>query len=376
MVVTLEGTSRLDAAVRSPVDGPAAAVVGDTVEFNAVIASGGAGSHAGRISLMQGASRFARRLTCSTRFASYAERTVRLRTQIGGDAGARRGCSSSVLSTDGDALATQRHAELRAGRIARGASAVFVHRAGIPRRLRATPSTFCAARSRFPRAGTFAWRPAAGCRRVRSRSSPKTKCGAAFAEAPLAVLARRHRHFRCAAPAHSHSRRAPRSSRRLGRRKAIDSRTPSVRRRLRFSLRSAACRGIHFHRSSPAVRRATPSGVAVGRGDAHGRMFDERPLCSGKSSKPRRVVVVRRVAGLWRWRISRRPQRRRVHRALPKGSVFDWLTGDATDARAAHPVTSVGARRGEPVRWRRGSARDTMARPSRCFARRDGRKTR
>ena len=100
-IVTLEGASRLDAAVVS-VDGPAAAVVGDTVEFTAVIASGGAGSHMGKIALVQGGATLVAAAVDS--LAPYTERAVRLRTQVGG---ARRGrdCSvSSSSATDGDAL--------------------------------------------------------------------------------------------------------------------------------------------------------------------------------------------------------------------------------------------------------------------------------
>jgi hypothetical protein len=75
------------------------------------------------------------------------------------------------------------------------------------------------------------------------------------------------------------------------------------------------------------------------------------------SSKPRRVVVVG-AAGLWRWKF-RGGRSADAFTAL-WGSVFDWLTGDATDARAAHPA-SAWVRAGESVRWRRGSARDSMA---------------
>jgi hypothetical protein len=86
------------------------------------------------------------------------------------------------------------------------------------------------------------------------------------------------------------------------------------------------------------------------------RRMDERPLVSG-SSKPRRVVVVS-AAGLWRWKF-RGGRSADAFTAL-WGSVFDWLTGDATDSRAAHPATAW-VRAGEPVRWRRGSARDSIA---------------
>ena len=86
------------------------------------------------------------------------------------------------------------------------------------------------------------------------------------------------------------------------------------------------------------------------------RRLDERPLVSG-SAKPRRTVVVS-ASGLWRWKF-RGGRSGDAFTAL-WGSVFDWLTGDATDVRAAHPATTW-LRAGEPVRWRRGSARDTAA---------------
>jgi hypothetical protein len=84
--------------------------------------------------------------------------------------------------------------------------------------------------------------------------------------------------------------------------------------------------------------------------------MDERPIVSG-TSKPRRTVVVS-AAGLWRWKF-RGGRSADAFTAL-WGSVFDWLTGDATDSRAAHPVVAW-IRAGEPVRWRRGSARDSVA---------------
>jgi hypothetical protein len=87
-----------------------------------------------------------------------------------------------------------------------------------------------------------------------------------------------------------------------------------------------------------------------------GRRFDERSLVSG-TSHPRRIVVVP-SAGLWRWKF-RGGRSADAFTAL-WGSIFDWMTGDAADVRAAHPAAPW-VRAGEPVRWRRGSARDTVA---------------
>ena len=118
-VVMLEGTSRLDAAVVS-VDGPAAAVVGDTVEFTAVIASGGAGSHAAGSPFSRGARPSSP--PPSDPLLSYAERAVRLRTQVNGAPGAR--LLKLVLATDGDALPINDTLSFALD-VARGASAVF-----------------------------------------------------------------------------------------------------------------------------------------------------------------------------------------------------------------------------------------------------------
>jgi hypothetical protein len=86
------------------------------------------------------------------------------------------------------------------------------------------------------------------------------------------------------------------------------------------------------------------------------RRFDERPMISGVSS-PRRIVVIH-ASGMYRWRL--RGGRSAEAFTAIWGSVFDWMTGDATDNRAARPA-SPWVRAGEPVRWRRGSPRDTTA---------------
>ena len=87
-----------------------------------------------------------------------------------------------------------------------------------------------------------------------------------------------------------------------------------------------------------------------------GRRFDERPFVVG-TSHPRRIVIVP-ATGLWRWKF-RGGRSAEAFTAL-WGSIFDWMTGDAHDVRLARPA-SAWFRAGEPVRWRRGSARDSAA---------------
>ena len=340
-VVALDGTARLDAAVAS-VDGPSAAVVGDTVEFNTVIAAGGAGSHAGRISLMQGAATVATATVDA--LASYEERTVRLHTQVGGAPGAR--LFRLVLVTDGDALAANDTLSFVLD-VARGASAVFVSSApdedaryalDVLRGTLAVPTRgyFRVAPGRWVQDGSLGVVPEGEVRRTLS-------------EAPLAIM-----HGDTAVFG------APRSLTRG----ALALVAPPAQKGDDFYATGAppspllpALSGLPWDSLPPVETGTAPRDaewVAVTARRA--RRMDERPLVSG-SSKPRRVVVVS-AAGLWRWKF--RGGRSADAFTAVWGSIFDWLTGDETDARAAHPVTPW-LRSGEPVRWRRGSPRDSTA---------------
>lgn len=340
-VVALEGAARLDAAVAS-VDGPSAAVVGDTVEFNTVIAAGGAGSHAGRISLLQGAATVATATVDA--LAPYEERTVRLHTQIGGAPGAR--LFRLALATDGDALAANDTLAFILD-VARGASAVFVSSA--PDEDARYALDVLRGTLAVPTRGYFRVAPG---RWVRDGSlSPVTEeeVRRTVAEAPLAILHGDTAVFGAPRPL-THG--------------ALALVAPPVQKGDDFyatgappSPLLAALGGLPWDSLPPvetgaAARDAEWVAVTARRA----RRMDERPLVSG-SSKPRRVVVVS-AAGLWRWKF--RGGRSADAFTAVWGSIFDWLTGDETDARAAHPATAW-LRSGEPVRWRRGSPRDSTA---------------
>jgi hypothetical protein len=60
---------------------------------------------------------------------------------------------------------------------------------------------------------------------------------------------------------------------------------------------------------------------------------------------------------LWRWRF-RGGVASDAFTAL-WGSIFDWLAAERADRRAAVPDERL-VRAGEPIRWRRGSAADTV----------------
>lgn len=340
-VVTLDGASKLDAAVIS-VDGPAAAVVGDTIEFNAVIASGGAGSHAGHISLVQGSATLVTAPVDS--LAAYAERTVRLRTQLAGVPGAR--LLRLVLVTDGDALAANDTLNFALD-VARGASAVFASTAPdedarysleVLRGTLAVPTRgyFRVAAGRWVQDGSLT---------VVSEDDVKRS----VAEAPLAVI---HGDTAIFGP--------PRAFTRGG----LALIAPPAQKGDDYyavgappSPLLAALGGLPWD-SLPPVEPglATRDAEWVAVTSRRARRMDERPIVSG-TSKPRRVVVVS-AAGLWRWKF-RGGRSADAFTAL-WGSVFDWLTGESADVRAAHPA-SAWVRSGETVRWRRGSARDTAA---------------
>lgn len=72
--------------------------------------------------------------------------------------------------------------------------------------------------------------------------------------------------------------------------------------------------------------------------------------------RPRRMALVA-ASGFWRWRF-RGGALAAAHTAF-WGSIIDWLAAEQADARAASPADGA-LREGEPVRWRRGAASDTL----------------
>lgn len=99
----------------------------------------------------------------------------------------------------------------------------------------------------------------------------------------------------------------------------------------------------------------TPKGSWVGMEARRGRGEERKPILVG-SDEPRRVAIVA-ASGMWRWR---------THGGAASdaftalwGSIFDWLAAERADRRAAVPDERL-VRAGEAVRWRRGSASDTV----------------
>ena len=98
-----------------------------------------------------------------------------------------------------------------------------------------------------------------------------------------------------------------------------------------------------------------PHGSWEGVVARRGRGDERKPIVVG-TDEPRRVAIVA-ASGLWRWRF-RGGVASDAFTAL-WGSIFDWLAAERADRRAAVPEDRV-IRAGDPIRWRRGSASDSM----------------
>ncbi len=109
--------------------------------------------------------------------------------------------------------------------------------------------------------------------------------------------------------------------------------------------------GVVWDSLPPVAVTGTPSaGEWDGLVVARGRRFDRRPIVVGGTTGGRRVVVTG-ASGLWRWRF-RGGASAYAYAAL-WGGIFDWLTAERPDPRAALPAEGV-VRAGEMIRWRRG----------------------
>jgi hypothetical protein len=103
------------------------------------------------------------------------------------------------------------------------------------------------------------------------------------------------------------------------------------------------------------IAATTPQGSWEGVVARRGRGDERKPIVVG-SDEPRRVAIVA-ASGLWRWRF-RGGVASDAFTAL-WGSIFDWLAAERADRRAAVPDERV-IRAGDAIRWRRGSAADSV----------------
>jgi hypothetical protein len=340
-VILLEGATRRDAALAS-LSVPPAAVTGDSIDISAVVAAGSGGAAAGRVELAIDGASYGTQTVDS--MSPFAEREVRWRLSAGANAGQR--LVRVVVTVPGDVLA--RNDTLHAGlEVAAGASAVFA----------STAPDFDARYALEVLRGTLAvptrgyYRVAPGEWRVDGSLAPvsEDEVRRNLGEAPIVVL---HGDTAAFGPPRVYVRGslalvAPPASR--GEEYYPTSAPPSP---LMATFGALPWDSLPPIEVGEAPRDVEWTALAARRG----RRLDERRVVVG-SATPRRTVIVS-AAGLWRWRF--KGGRAGDTFVSLWGSVFDWLAGETVDMRGARPV-SAWVRVGEPIRWRRGGMKDSLA---------------
>ncbi|MEP6493067.1 MAG: hypothetical protein ABJF01_10350 [bacterium] len=338
-VIVIPHPVRRDLAVAS-IDVPRAVVSGDTIEARVGLIAGSGGARAGTLTLtLEG------RTVGTTPVDSlpaFGERTIALRAKLDGAAG------SALLRA---IVASPENAEARndtlvaAIDLSRAASAVFV----------STSPDFDARYALAVLRGALAiptrgfFRVAPGEWRIEGALTPvpEAEVRQALRDAPVAII-----HGDTSAFG------APRAAT-LGPLALIvtagaegewyPSAAPS-------SPLAPALSGLLWDSLPPvAVATTSPKGAWEGVIARRGRGEERKPILVG-TDEPRRVAVVA-ASGLWRWRF-RGGVASDAFTAL-WGSVFDWLAAERADRRAAVPDERL-LRAGDPVRWRRGSANDSV----------------
>lgn len=338
-VQLVDVTPSRDAALAS-LQGPAAAVTGDSVEYVAVVAAGGAGAPAAKVELALDGTSIG--VTAIDSMAPYAEREVRWRTPAGSKAGQR--LVRVTVAAPGDKL-TANDTLFATLDVAAGAAAVFA----------STAPDFDARYALDVLRGTLAvptrgfYRVAPGQWRVDGTLTavPEDEVKKNLAEAPIVVI---------------HGDTAVFGAPRGYAKGALALVAPPVAKGDEYYPVAAPPSPLMGVFSTLPWDSLPPIDVGEGPRVAdwtaltarRGRRLDERKVMYGVQGAARTVVIP--AAGLWRWRF--RGGRNADTFVSVWGAVFDYLAGETSDARGARPA-SAWFREGEPIRWRRGGMRDS-----------------
>lgn len=345
----LPSGSRVDVVRRQPardlavasLDLPRAVVSGDTIDVRATLRNGALATPSGTLTLRLGDSTVATATLDS--LAPHAERTQTVRVSLGGAPRATVLTAVATVAGDveprNDSVAVPVDISRAAGAVLASTSPDFDSRFVLPvlRGAVALPT-----RAYF-RVANGSWRQDGSLAPV-----SEATVRAALRDAPLAIIHGDTSYF--GAP-----RRATTGSLALisvAPATAADSigewypvATPP-------SPLSPVLAGIVWDSLPPvAVTGTAPTGEWEGLVVARGRRFDRRPIVAGSSTGGRRVVVTG-ASGLWRWRF--RGGASADAYAAFWGGIFDWLSAERPDPRAAIPAEGV-VRAGDMIRWRRGT---------------------
>jgi hypothetical protein len=339
-LVVLPRTGQIDAAVAA-LEVPRAVVAGDTAVARITITGGASGSAAGTATL-----RLDNRELVRIPFEAlpaYGTRSLEARVRIEGTAGPA--IMQAILSSPGDAIARNDTFAVALDR-SRSASAVFVSTApdfdsraaiGLLRGALAMPARG------FLRIAPGVWR-------VDGSLSPITEAEvrAAFRDAPIAII---HGDTAAFGP--------PRTATAAPYALIVPASDTSGEWYVTATPISPllpAYTGIGWDSLPPLiVGGPTPSGAWTAMQVSEGRSGTPRGIVVGYDTPRRSVIVV--GGGFWRWQF--RGGTSADAFAAFWGGIFDWLAGERADKRAAIPDAAA-FRAGDRIRWRRGSAADSV----------------
>lgn len=339
-VVVLPRPAQRDIAVAT-MDAPRAAVAGDSIAVRVTLSAAGGGGEEGELVLRVGDATLGRWPV--TEMPAWGERQLELRARVGAAQGATvlRAIITSVGDTErrNDTLAV-------ALEVSRAASAVFISTSPDQ------DSRFALAILRgalsLPTRGFL--RVAPGMWRHEGSLTPASEAEvrASLREAPIAML-----HGDTAVFG------APRAVT-LGPLALIapaDAEGEWYPVAAPISPLSDALAALPMDSLPPVAAGPVAPGDWTALEVRRGREATRRAIVTGRDA-PRRVVTVT-GSGFWRWRF-RGGSSADAFAAL-WGGIFDWLAAERADRRGAVPAEGV-LRAGQPIRWRRGSASDSLVR--------------
>ena len=328
-----------DAAIAT-MDAPRAAVEGDSIGVRLTLAAGAGGAAAGQVSLILGTQLLGRWPVAE--MSPWGERQLELRARAAAPQG--NTVLRAVVASPGDA--EPRNDTLAAAvEVSRAASAVFVSTSPDQ------DSRFAMALLRgalsLPTRGFLRVAPGNWRHEGSLSSVPEAEVRDALRDAPIAIL---HGDTAIFGPPHEATRGplalfVPASP---DEGEWYPSATPP-------SPLSGTLASLPLDSLPPVAAGAPATGDWVALEARRGRESLRRPIVSGRDT-PRRVARIT-GSGFWRWRF-RGGVSADAYAAL-MGGVFDWLAAERADRRGAVPDENV-LRAGQPVRWRRGSAADSL----------------